>query len=150
MADILQGGGIKHLQKGDNLPILFEKQAKINKALTESVKASTMAVTNATANVPSQVLNTTVVQLFTAPEDGLYIIDAFAWYTSNSNGFRRFRLSPKMDYTQVDAGRTHLTPYSDNIVCYLEKGEQVTLQLMQNSGSALTVTYSCRYRYIPL
>ena len=122
---------------------------KLNTNL-DTVKTMHKSVSNQTVNVASGTSGNTTITVLTAPQSGLYFIEAVASYGTNANGFRRAGLSTQMSNAQLPANEGYPTSIVIEQAVYVGAGTNVVLNLMQNSGSTLAVTVNAKYSYIPL
>lgn len=99
-------------------------------------------------SLPASTTNTEVV-LFTAPADGFYFISAGAVLPGGTVGQRYFALTGAAEALQVSPAPS-ATRLTLSAAVYLQKNTQVKAIAWQNSSGTASVTFRCRYSYIPV
>lgn len=118
---------------GNNIPDTYLKKS--------DAKNNVSALSNTATNYNDQ---TPVVQYFTVPDDGYYLITGLVTFSSNANGFREvFITNTTSNYVM---GRVRVPAVSGGAVTLqvtsggtFEPGQTGTLSTYQNSGSNLNV-----------
>lgn len=118
---------------GNNIPDTYLKKA--------DAKNNVSGLSNTATNYHDQ---TPVVQYFTVPEDGYYLVTGLVTFSSNANGFREvFITNTTSNYVMgrvrvpaISGGATTLQVTSGGT---FEPGQTGTLSTYQNSGSNLNV-----------
>lgn len=118
---------------GNNIPDTYLKKS--------DAKNNVSALSNTATNYNDQ---TPVVQYFTVPDDGYYLITGLVTFSSNANGFREvFITNTTSNYVMgrvrvpaVSGGASTLQVTSGGT---FEPGQTGTLSTYQNSGSNLNV-----------
>lgn len=118
---------------GNNIPDTYLKKA--------DAKNNVSSLSNTTTNYNNQ---TPVVQYFTVPDDGYYLVTGLVTFSSNANGFREvFITNTTSNYVM---GRVRVPAASGGAVTLqvtsggtFEPGQTGTLSTYQNSGSNLNV-----------
>lgn len=118
---------------GNNIPDTYLKKA--------DAKNNVSSLSNTTTNYNNQ---TPVVQYFTVPDDGYYLVTGLVTFSSNANGFREvFITNTTSNYVM---GRVRVPAVSGGAVTLqvtsggtFEPGQTGTLSTYQNSGSNLNV-----------
>ena len=118
---------------GNNIPDTYLKKS--------DAKNNVSALSNTATNYNDQ---TTVVQYFTVPDDGYYLITGLVTFSSNANGFREvFITNTTSNYVMgrvrvpaVSGGASTLQVTSGGT---FGPGQTGTLSTYQNSGSNLNV-----------
>lgn len=118
---------------GNNIPDTYLKKA--------DAKNNVSGLSNTSTNYHDQ---TPVVQYFTVPEDGYYLVTGLVTFSSNANGFREvFITNTTSNYVM---GRVRVPAISGDTTTLqvtsggtFEPGQTGTLSTYQNSGSNLNV-----------
>ena len=118
---------------GNNIPDTYLKKA--------DAKNNVSSLSNTMTNCNDQ---TPVVQYFTVPDDGYYLVTGLVTFSSNANGFREvFITNTTSNYVM---GRVRVPAVSGGAVTLqvtsggtFEPGQTGTLSTYQNSGSNLNV-----------
>ena len=118
---------------GNNIPDTYLKKA--------DAKNNVSGLSNTMTNYNDQ---TPVVQYFTVPDDGYYLVTGLVTFSSNANGFREvFITNTTSNYVM---GRVRVPAVSGGAVTLqvtsggtFEPGQTGTLSTYQNSGSNLNV-----------
>lgn len=118
---------------GNNIPDTYLKKA--------DAKNNVSRLSNTMTNYNDQ---TPVVQYFTVPDDGYYLVTGLVTFSSNANGFREvFITNTTSNYVMgrvrvpaISGGTTTLQVTSGDT---FEPGQTGTLSTYQNSGSNLNV-----------
>lgn len=118
---------------GNNIPDTYLKKA--------DAKNNVSGLSNTMTNYNDQ---TPVVQYFTVPDDGYYLVTGLVTFSSNANGFREvFITNTTSNYVM---GRIRVPAVSGSAVTLqvtsggtFEPGQTGTLSTYQNSGSNLNV-----------
>lgn len=118
---------------GNNIPDTYLKKA--------DAKNNVSSLSNTMTNYNDQ---TPVVQYFTVPDDGYYLVTGLVTFSSNANGFREvFITNTTSNYVM---GRVRVPAVSGGAVTLqvtsgdtFEPGQTGTLSTYQNSGSNLNV-----------
>ena len=118
---------------GNNIPDTYLKKA--------DAKNNVSSLSNTMTNYNDQ---TPVVQYFTVPDDGYYLVTGLVTFSSNANGFREvFITNTTSNYVM---GRVRVPAVSGSAVtlqvtsgCTCGPGQTGTLSTYQNSGSNLNV-----------
>lgn len=118
---------------GNNISDTYLKKA--------DAKNNVSSLSNTMTNYNDQ---TPVVQYFTVPDDGYYLVTGLVTFSSNANGFREvFITNTTSNYVM---GRVRVPAVSDGAVTLqvtsggtFEPGQTGTLSTYQNSGSNLNV-----------
>ena len=118
---------------GNNIPDTYLKKA--------DAKNNVSSLSNTTTNYNNQ---TPVVQYFTVPDDGYYLVTGLVTFSSNANGFREvFITNTTSNYVM---GRVRVPAVSGSAVTLqvtsggtFGPGQTGTLSTYQNSGSNLNV-----------
>lgn len=118
---------------GNNIPDTYLKKA--------DAKNNVSGLSNTSTNYHDQ---TPVVQYFTVPEDGYYLVTGLVTFSSNANGFREvFITNTTSNYVM---GRVRVPAISGDATTLqvtsggtFEPGQTGTLSTYQNSGSNLNV-----------
>ncbi len=118
---------------GNNIPDTYLKKA--------DAKNNVSSLSNTMTNYNDQ---TPVVQYFTVPDDGYYLVTGLVTFSSNANGFREaFITNTTSNYVM---GRVRVPAVSGSVVTLqvtsggtFGPGQTGTLSTYQNSGSNLNV-----------